>query len=184
MQVAVQRPQLGPDPVERILRALAIGDDQQVILRDDVVGQPDLVEEELQARLEPDAIELELHGVIGVNVLTTQRGEVEDDGDAERLLQTDADLGEGCRPIEREPKGPQQDVLDRPGGRWSRRKSGGGWLISRIATALARVIDRLTPPRSTRVAPIGPTARSCAGAAIRPDANRPSRIPASSNAPT
>ncbi len=54
----------------------------------DVIGQADLVEQEFQARLEPDAVELELDGVVGVHVLPVQRGEVEDHGNAQRLLQT------------------------------------------------------------------------------------------------
>ena len=42
------------DPIDRVLRALVVGQDQQVILGNDLHGQADLVQQELQARLEPD----------------------------------------------------------------------------------------------------------------------------------
>ena len=60
MELAVHRLELGPDAVQGLLGAFAIGDDQQVILGDHVIGQPDLIEEELQSRHKPDAFELEL----------------------------------------------------------------------------------------------------------------------------
>ena len=152
---------------------------------DDVVGQPDLVEEELQARLEPDAVELELDGVLRVDVLTAQRGEVEDDGHAQRLLQVEADLGQGRRAIEREAERPKEDVLDRPAGRGSRRAARAlrpdrAASRPRSRTGSSAGSRRSARPESGRSAP----PRSCAWSAIRPDAIRPSSTPASSSAPT
>ena len=94
VELAVHRLELGPDAVQRLLGAFAIGDDEQVVLGDHVIGQPDLIEEEFQTRLEPDAVELELDGILRLDVLTAQRGDVEHDRHFERLLEVVADLQE------------------------------------------------------------------------------------------
>ena len=56
VEVAVQGLDLGEHLVERVGRAGRVGDDQQVVLGDDLVRQVELVEQELQAGLEPDAL--------------------------------------------------------------------------------------------------------------------------------
>ena len=48
------------------------------------IGQPDLVEQQLQARLEPDAFELELDRVVGLQLLTVEGGPVEHDRGLQR----------------------------------------------------------------------------------------------------
>ena len=79
MDVAVDRLELGLDPLERVFRSLLVGDDQQVVLGDDPIGQADLVEEQLEARLEPDPFQLELNGVLRPELLAVDGGFIEHD---------------------------------------------------------------------------------------------------------
>ncbi len=92
MELAVDRLELGKDAVQGLLRTIAIGNDEQVIFGDHVIGQPDLIQEEFQTRFEPDTLELELDGILRLDFLTLQRGDVEYDRHFERLFEVVADL--------------------------------------------------------------------------------------------
>ncbi len=93
----MQGVQLRPDPVGRIFRALFVRDDQQIVLGDDVKGQAHLVEKQLQTGLESNPIELELNGILGLDGLPIECGQVEHNRRLERLLEMRADLVQRSR---------------------------------------------------------------------------------------
>src|SRR5271157_6337372 len=68
MNIAMQLVDLGHDPLDRVFRALLVRQDEQVILGDNFVSQANLVQEQLQTGLEPNALELELDGILGLDV--------------------------------------------------------------------------------------------------------------------
>src|SRR5262249_11196208 len=96
-----------------------------------MVGQSDLVEQQLKAGLQADSVELELDGIVRVDILPAQRCNVEDDRHAQRLLQVEANLRERGGAIEWEVEWPQQDILNRrrPGTRWLAAHGGGAGLL-------------------------------------------------------
>ena len=102
VQVAMQRLQLGQDPIHGIVRPFTVGDDHQVVFGDDAIGQPDLVEQQLQPGLEPNAVEIELNGVLRLDILPAECRQVEHHLRLERLLQMCADLEKRRRPRETE----------------------------------------------------------------------------------
>ena len=108
--------QLGEDAVEPVVGALGVGHDEEVVLGDDAIGQAHLVEQQFQARLEPDALEVELDLVLRGHLLPAERRQVEDDRSSQGLAQVSADVLERGRLAEGHDERPEHGVLDRDGG--------------------------------------------------------------------
>ena len=109
---------------------------EQVVLGDDPVRQVELVEQQLQARLEPDPLEFELDRRRSIlRPEPVERRAVEHDGGVEGPAELLGHLVERGRLGEREVEGLEQGVLDRArtgfgrsrasarGGPWARRSS-------------------------------------------------------------
>ncbi len=59
-----------------------------------LIGQANLVQKQLQAGLESNSLELELDGIVGLDVEPLERSQVKDDGQAQISGQTLDDLGQ------------------------------------------------------------------------------------------
>ena len=99
----------------RVVARAGVGQDQEVVLGLDPIGQPDLVEQEPEPDLEPDGLEVELDGRFGSQLQAVERRSVEDDLGAERPGEVLADLFERGLLGEREVDRPEQGLLDRDG---------------------------------------------------------------------
>jgi len=115
MNIAMKLVDLGHDPLDRVFRALLVGQDQQVILGDNFVSQANLVQEQLQTGLETNALELELDGILGLDVEPIERGQVEHDRQAQLAAESLDDIGQQRGPGEPERIRFQKRVLDRVG---------------------------------------------------------------------
>ncbi len=113
VKVAVKGLELGRDLVDRVGRALGVSDDQEIVFGDNLVRQVKLVEQELQAGLESDALEFELDLVVDLQAKPVERRAVDGDrgieGEAELLRR----LVERGRLVERERERLEQGILDR-----------------------------------------------------------------------
>ncbi len=76
----MQRLQLASHTLEWVVRTARIGDDEQVVLGDDAVRQVELVEQQLQAGLEPHAFQRKLHGIVHLQSQAIERGTIDHDG--------------------------------------------------------------------------------------------------------
>ncbi len=110
----MQSLQLRQDPLRRVLRPFNVGDDHQVILGDDAISQPHLVQQQLEPRLQPNPVELELNRIFGLDILPIQRSQVEHHLRLQRLFQMRAHLKERRRPCKRKTIRPQHRILQRP----------------------------------------------------------------------
>ena len=111
VEIAMKSAQLGPDPIGRILGSLLIGDDHQIVFGDHVIGQAHLVEQELQARLQANAIELELNGGFWFDAFAIERRQIQNHGPLECFSQVRTNLLEGSWSRERKSIRPQKRFL-------------------------------------------------------------------------
>ena len=115
MNIAMKLVDLGHDPLDRVFRTLLVRQDEQVILGNNFVSQANLVQEQLQTGLEPNALELELDGILGLDVEPIQRGQVEHDRRAQLAAELLCDIGQRRGPGEPERIRLEKRVLDRVG---------------------------------------------------------------------
>src|SRR5271157_2832753 len=115
MNIAMKLVDLGHDPLDRVFRALLVRQDEQVILGNNFISQANLVQEQLQTGLEPNALELELDGILWLDVEPIERGQVEDDRQAQLAAESLDDIGQRRGPGEPERIRFQKRVLDRVG---------------------------------------------------------------------
>ena len=167
--------------LDRVLRAFLVGEDEQVVLGNQAIGQADLVQQKLQTGLEPDSLQLELDGVFGLEVEPLERGQVENDGPSQVVAQSLGQVVQGRGPAEAEVIGLEKRILDRAGLDQPRQfgDSAGnrlGPLGRRFALALNPPKDRW--PTATRPTITPATTNSGIRRLMRPT---PSKAPSNRN---
>jgi hypothetical protein len=112
VDVAMKTPDFSQDFCQGIVTPFRVGQEKQVVLGEDAIGQPNLIEQQLERRLEAHSVEFELDRVVRGSILPPKCCDVEHHRKPESPLEMRPDLFKRCRLCEWESVNLEQCLLD------------------------------------------------------------------------